>query len=135
MKGYRKASHCIHDLKYHIVWLTKYRKRELTAEIGKRLRDIIRVICTSLNVGIMKGLSPGITGGADCIGGQDHLAALGVYRSLRVQCLLVAVVVALAHQSTVRIGQVDLLGVLGDRRRRIAAPRRRSIPAWPSPLP
>jgi putative transposase len=55
MKEYRKASHCIYDLKYHIVWITKYRKRVLTPEIGKRLRDIIRVICTSLEVEIVKG--------------------------------------------------------------------------------
>ena len=25
-KQYRKASHCVYDLKYHIVWITKYRK-------------------------------------------------------------------------------------------------------------
>ena len=55
MKEYRKASHCVYDLKYHIVWITKYRKRVLSAEIGKRLRDIIRLICTSLDVEIVKG--------------------------------------------------------------------------------
>jgi len=26
MKEYRKASHCAYDLKYHIVWISKYRK-------------------------------------------------------------------------------------------------------------
>jgi putative transposase len=55
MKEYRKASHCIYELKYHIVWITKYRKRVLTPEVGKRLRDIIRLICTSLEVEIVKG--------------------------------------------------------------------------------
>ena len=55
MKEYRKASHCIYELKYHIVWITKYRKRVLTPEVGKRQRDIIRLICTSLEVEIVKG--------------------------------------------------------------------------------
>src|SRR5208283_6111939 len=58
----------------------------------------------------------------------DHLAALGVHHRLRVVGLLVAVMVALAHQSTLGIGQVDLLGVLGHRRRRISTPRRSSTP-------
>ena len=31
MKQYRKASHCVYDLKYHIVWITKYRKPVLSA--------------------------------------------------------------------------------------------------------
>lgn len=55
MKEYRKSSHCIYDLKYHIVWITKYRKPVLSEEIGKRVRDIVRQICTSLDVEIIKG--------------------------------------------------------------------------------
>jgi len=55
MKEYRKSSHCIYDLKYHIVWITKYRKPVLTEEIGKRVRDIVRQICTSLDVEVLKG--------------------------------------------------------------------------------
>jgi len=55
MKDYRKASHCIYDIKCHIVWTTKYRKRILSPEIGRRVRDIIRLICTSLDVDIIKG--------------------------------------------------------------------------------
>src|SRR5208282_6583757 len=42
----------------------------------------------------------GITGGADHIGREDHLAASSVHYRLRVVGLHVAVVVALAHQST-----------------------------------
>ena len=26
MKNYRKTSHSVYDLKYHLVWITKYRK-------------------------------------------------------------------------------------------------------------
>jgi putative transposase len=55
MSEYRKTSHCIYDIKYHIVWITKYRKPVLTEDIGKRLRDLVRVLCTSLDVQIVKG--------------------------------------------------------------------------------
>lgn len=55
MKEYRKSSHCIYDLKYHVVWITKYRKPVLNEEIGTRTRDIIRQICASLDVEILKG--------------------------------------------------------------------------------
>ncbi len=26
MENYRKSSHCTYDIKYHLVWITKYRK-------------------------------------------------------------------------------------------------------------
>ena len=55
MKQYRKASHCVYDLKYHVVWITKYRKPVLGKEIGTRVRDLIRMICASLDVEIVKG--------------------------------------------------------------------------------
>ena len=37
------------------MWTTKYRKRILSAETGRRVRDIVRLICTSLDVDIIKG--------------------------------------------------------------------------------
>lgn len=52
---YRKTSHCIYDLKYHIVWITKYRKPVLSGDVGVRLRDLVKQICTSLDVEIEKG--------------------------------------------------------------------------------
>ncbi len=52
---YRKSSHSIYDLKYHLVWITKYRKRRLSGEIGRRLREILRDTCTSLDVKVIKG--------------------------------------------------------------------------------
>jgi len=55
MRQYRKASHCAYDLKYHIVWITKYRKPVLSREIGTRVRDLVRMICASLDVEIVKG--------------------------------------------------------------------------------
>lgn len=53
--SYRKTSHSVYDLKYHIVWVTKYRYRVLRGGIGVRTRDIIRQICDQLDVRIMTG--------------------------------------------------------------------------------
>ena len=55
MRGYRKTSHSIYDIKYHLVWITKYRKPILHGDIATRLRDIIREICKSMDVEIIKG--------------------------------------------------------------------------------
>jgi putative transposase len=45
----------VYDLKYHIVWITKYRKPILRGEIGKRVRELLRQTCASLDVYIVKG--------------------------------------------------------------------------------
>jgi len=37
------------------VWITKYRKPILRGEIGKRVRELIRQTCASLDVYILKG--------------------------------------------------------------------------------
>ena len=55
MENYRKLSHSIYDIKYHIVWITKYRKPILKKDIGERLRELLRQICTSLDVQIIRG--------------------------------------------------------------------------------
>ena len=51
MKNYRKTSHSTYYCKYHIVWITKYRKRLLFGVIAER----IRVICKEHEVEIIKG--------------------------------------------------------------------------------
>ena len=53
--GYRKTSHSVYDLKYHLVWITKYRKPVLRSEIGRRVRDLIRQTCVQLDVQILSG--------------------------------------------------------------------------------
>ncbi|HKZ70961.1 MAG TPA: IS200/IS605 family transposase [Anaerolineales bacterium] len=53
--SYRKTSHAIYDLKYHVVWITKYRKPVLRGEIGKRLRELICQTCDTLEVYIETG--------------------------------------------------------------------------------
>jgi putative transposase len=55
MEHYRNSSHTVYDLKYHIVWITKYRKPVLRGEIAERVRDLIREICKSRDVEIIKG--------------------------------------------------------------------------------
>lgn len=55
MTEYRKGSHTIYDLKYHIVWITKYRKKVMRGEIGLRLRELIKQTCEAQDVQILKG--------------------------------------------------------------------------------
>ncbi len=55
LMSYRKSAHAVYDLKYHLVWVTKYRYPILTASIGTRTREIIRQICNTLNVQILSG--------------------------------------------------------------------------------
>ncbi len=55
MQNYRKTSHSVYDIKYHVVWITKYRKPVLGKVIGERLRDLIRQICESMEIQIVKG--------------------------------------------------------------------------------
>lgn len=53
--SYRKTAHSVYDLKYHVVWITKYRKAILRGGIGKRVRELVRQTCASLDVYIVKG--------------------------------------------------------------------------------
>ncbi len=55
MENYRKSSHTVYDLKYHIVWITKYRKPILRGEIAERVRGLIREICKAKDVEVIKG--------------------------------------------------------------------------------
>ena len=41
---YQKSSHATYDVRYHIVWITKYRNPVLTEDIQKRLDFLIRKI-------------------------------------------------------------------------------------------
>ena len=53
--SYRKTSHSVYDLKYHVVWITKYRKPVLHGEIAVRLRELVRQTCAALDVYILSG--------------------------------------------------------------------------------
>ena len=55
MEYYRRSSHTVYDIKYHLVWITKYRKPVLRGAIAERVRDLIREICKARDVEILKG--------------------------------------------------------------------------------
>ena len=52
---YRHTSHTTYSCLYHLVWITKYRKKILKDDIGARCRDIIRQVCNQEKVEILKG--------------------------------------------------------------------------------
>ena len=55
MTQYRKGAHTIYQLHYHFVFIPKYRKPVLTGQVGERLRDLVREICKSHDIEILKG--------------------------------------------------------------------------------
>ena len=54
MEHYRKSSHCTYNIKYHLVWITKYRT-VITGKIAIRIREIIWIVCQSNDVEILAG--------------------------------------------------------------------------------
>jgi len=55
MQTYKSGSHTKYDMKYHLVWITKYRKPVMTGILAERLRELIRQICQENEVTIIKG--------------------------------------------------------------------------------
>ena len=53
--SYRKGSHSVYDIKYHVVWTTKYRKAVLRGEVAKRLRELVRQTCATMDIYILSG--------------------------------------------------------------------------------
>jgi putative transposase len=53
MGEYRHSGHAVCDIKYHLVWLTKYRCKILRGEVTERARDLIRQICHAREVVIV----------------------------------------------------------------------------------
>jgi putative transposase len=68
MAEYREGSHSRFDLKIHVVWITKYRKKVLVGDIAVRVRELIREICLANDIQIVKGH-----------GSQDHIHLLISY--------------------------------------------------------
>ena len=56
MENIRKGSHSVHQLHVHLVWSTKYRYSVLQGEIQLRCRDLIRQVCDTMDVRILKGV-------------------------------------------------------------------------------
>ena len=55
MENYRSGSHTRYDIKVHLVWVTKYRKKILQGAIAHRTRELIREIYLAEEVEIIKG--------------------------------------------------------------------------------
>ena len=56
MKDYRRGSHSVFELHVHLVWSTKYRKRVLKKDVGYRLRELLRQVCSDQKVEVLSGV-------------------------------------------------------------------------------
>ena len=52
---YSHGSHTVHDIKYHFVWLTKYRYKVLGRKISQRLRELLIQGCSARGMTIVEG--------------------------------------------------------------------------------
>ena len=52
---YQHGAHSVYDIKYHLIWVTKYRYQVLKGEIALRARELIRQTCISRDVTIVQG--------------------------------------------------------------------------------
>jgi putative transposase len=68
-KSYRKGAHTRHDLKVHLVWIPKYRKKILIGEVARRVRDVIRQVAMEHELEIISGKVA-----------RDHVHVLVAYR-------------------------------------------------------
>ncbi len=55
VRDYRRASHVIYQLHHHFVFIPKYRKPVLRGDVAIRLRELIREICRTYDMTILKG--------------------------------------------------------------------------------
>ena len=55
MAEYRHSAHAVYDIKYHIIWITKYRYKVLRGRVSERARDLIRQICEAREVVVIRG--------------------------------------------------------------------------------
>lgn len=55
MAEYRTGSHTVYDIKYHFVWITKYRYKVLQGNIAIRLRELLRQGCEAKGLEIVRG--------------------------------------------------------------------------------
>ena len=55
MAYYRNGSHTVYDIKYHFVWITKYRYKILGGHVALRLRELLKQGCEAQGITIIKG--------------------------------------------------------------------------------
>jgi len=56
MTNYSKTSHTVFYHRFHIVWITKYRKRVLSGRLRLRVREIVAQVANELNIKIINGV-------------------------------------------------------------------------------
>ena len=52
---YIHGEHSVHDIKYHIVWITKYRYKILTGKVAQRVRELPIQGCRARGITIIEG--------------------------------------------------------------------------------
>jgi putative transposase len=52
---YHHSAHAVWDIKYPLVWITKYRYKMLRGDVAERARELIRQICEAREVRIVRG--------------------------------------------------------------------------------
>ena len=55
MRRYKLGAHTKTDLKVHIIWIPKYRKKVLTGQVATRARDVLRQIAMEHELDIISG--------------------------------------------------------------------------------
>jgi putative transposase len=55
MGDFKRGSHAVYDIQYHVVWTTKYRYKVLQGKVAERLRELLRQGCEARGIKIMKG--------------------------------------------------------------------------------
>lgn len=54
MAFYRSWAHTRQDCRYHIVWITKYRRKWITADLEKEITSIIKEVCAEQYINIIR---------------------------------------------------------------------------------
>lgn len=55
MNMYDTNSDSVYDIKYHIIWITKYRYHVLKRDVAERTREFIRQGCQARGITILQG--------------------------------------------------------------------------------
>jgi len=55
MRRYKLGAHTKTDLKVHLIWIPKYRKRVLTGQVAIRARDVLRQIALEHELDVISG--------------------------------------------------------------------------------
>ena len=55
MRRYKLGAHTKTDLKVHLIWIPKYRKRVLTGQVAVRARDLLRQIALEHELDVISG--------------------------------------------------------------------------------